>query len=352
MADLGAFARGLQSSFALGSNLRFAREDRRTMAVEREHLRKERERERGEIEQIGGAYREGGLSQASDTALGLGRVDAGSSLDQMQRLRENYKETKADKSQQDFGKHLSAGWQGDDENIAGNIDFLNRLVKTDPQMVRKAASLEDHRVPLNFVLQQGPDGEEHLTPEVFNKKTNTIGPVTEGASAKASDNVITMNPSRIMSIGRMWASGTTLKPKAEEWHSGEGVLYERGSGKIKELPGSGGAAGKGAGGGGAGSWGMSQDGTMLFNKKTAETKPVPKSPAGWRKEIYGHADMLGETKGAMSFDVQQRSRFVSTLSEVADAAQKAGFDPFQAMNRAGGYLTSPSELSESVLKKR
>ena len=327
MAGLGGFAAGLARS-PLGNlpGLIMAREKMSIARKQNELSEKEfglREAEHklrmGEAERVQqtrgavtDAYKTGGLPAAGEAALGAGDVAQAGALHNLEVGREDFAYGKANRSQQDWGRMMAAGWRGGDEDIGGNLDFMNRLVKTNPEMFQKAIALEKHRVPIGFELTEGPDGEPMMGLTVYNKKTKSVGPATENASADGADNVVTVDPRRMMSIARMWAEGKNPKK---------------------------GAAPKG----------FDLEGGVRLNKDTGAMTRVPASPAEQRKEIFDLATDLTNTRASLNFDHGARTRMSGTLAEIGQAAQRIGVDPTEAMNRAARYLASDNEISKAVI---
>ena len=272
------------------------------------------ERQTAEREAITAGYAERGMHGAADAALQMGRPDVAEAYINVFQRGEAWEMTKADKAQQEFGRTLMA-IAPTPQHMLENSEAINRFVQQNPKLWGKVAMLDKERRPVGVNFTETPDGEPLMSIDVYNTRTNSIGPATRDGSARPDDEVMAFKPDVLWSIANSWAGGE--QPA-------------RGS-RGREL-----TAAEAA------PWAHSSDG-WLYNKVTGERRPPDMTETEYRSVIYEHADSMAHSQGAMQFDPLQRSYLFTIASEVGDQALSAGFKPLEVMNAAGRMLLTPGD---------
>lgn len=307
-----------QSNWEQGFGLEKLRSDR--AGEEHDYLMDERRRIAGNREAVTGAYESGGMDAAMDAALKAGDVTMATGLASLDQSRQTFDMAKADRDQKEFGRTFMAGWRPE-VPLESNVAWLDRYVKENPEQFQKLASLGPNRVPVGVETMTTPDGETVLVPMIYNKKTKSVGPATVNGTADDGDQIIMLQPDRLMGIAKTWAAGRDPKAPAKG-HAPKGFDT-----KVKD--------------------GM----IVRTNKDTGEvqTEKLPKTDAEWRTLEQDNVKLLTESGAVTNFDVTKRSRLASNLLWAGSMARRAGYDPFEAHDSAMAVLASSNEISKMVL---
>ena len=121
---------------------------------------------------------------------------------------------------------------------AGDIDMFNRLVKQDSDEIERLLGFGEDRKIAGAEQITTPDGETMWSLTIENATTKSTGPMTENASNKEDDMVVTFTPQQLQA-----ALHPYLERDQDAWASlgkGSGV-YHKGTGEVRSLPGAGGA---------------------------------------------------------------------------------------------------------------
>ena len=116
--------------------------------------------------------------------------------------------------------------------------FVDDLFRNESDMMNKELRLGKDRLVIGAEVVTDPDGNQFVAPKILNKKTGTVGPMTQKASSDPSDSVLKM-PVRqfdqmMKTMGTQPAEAGEQKWKMED-QGGVKVMVEENTGQIREL---------------------------------------------------------------------------------------------------------------------
>ena len=208
-------------------------QDYREMSGDREYGLAERRQDFTELQ----GDREFGLqSRSQDLREIQGMQEVEIKDVQLAQARDDYKAGRTEEAKAGVGQFYNQ-WSpplGSEEYAP----FVDDLFRNESEMMNKELRLGKDRVIIGADVVTDPSGRQFVAPKILNKKTGTVGPMTEGASSDPSDNVLRMPIEQFDQMMKGMGQAP-LEAKDGKWKAVEidGVtqLVDENTGNTKQL---------------------------------------------------------------------------------------------------------------------
>ena len=208
-------------------------QDYREMSGDREYGLAERRQDFTELQ----GDREFGLqSRSQDLREIQGMQEVEIKDVQLAQARDDYKAGRTEEAKAGVGQFYNQ-WSpplGSEEYAP----FVDDLFRNESDMMNKELRLGKSRVVIGAEVVTDPSGRQFVAPKVLNKKTGTVGPMTEGASSDPNDTVLRMPIEQFDQMMKGMGQAP-LEAKDGKWKAVEidGVtqLVDENTGNTKQL---------------------------------------------------------------------------------------------------------------------
>ncbi|WP_419917441.1 hypothetical protein [Candidatus Poriferisocius sp.] len=213
-------------------------------------------------------------------------------------------------------REVIAATGGDMANLGQAIPAMNRSIEENRPLYQKLYGLEKHRIPVGVELVDGPNGPE-LAVKIYNKKTDSVGPMTAKGTPDGDDEVVSDNAEVVFRMLEHYAG-----------MGGGPEKMEKGRFKVQVVG----------------------DSIIRLDTATGDVTELGNAPMEPVESdfISGFAqDLMG---GGMFADLSDPDKETLTaLNKVGNEALSMGFDEAQirtAMTHARDLLTGDGELAK------
>ena len=208
-------------------------QDFRELSGERDFGLQERQQDFRELQ----GDREFGLeSRAQDLNEIQGMQEVEAKDVELAQIRDDYKAGKIEEAKAGVGQFYN-NWApeiGSEEYAP----FVDGLMRNESELINKELRLGKNRVVIGAEVVTDPSGRQFVAPKILNKKTGTVGPMTENASSDAADNVIKMPVEQFDQMMKGMGAAP-VEERDMKWttveRDGVPMLLDEKSGQMREL---------------------------------------------------------------------------------------------------------------------
>ena len=200
------------------------------------------------------------------------------------------------------------------EDLDGSRQVIERLIRQESDLAAEMLGMtkEDmkHRKIVGIETRKAPNGREIWAPIVRNSKTGTTGPMTMQGGTGADEDVVAIDP---LTLPRLLAP---YVPKT----------------KPREAK-----------------WTQSDDGNLLIDEKSGQTREVPKTQSGQRKVALDIVDEHLQGMDKNPILAESAPRIKATAGSVLESLQKRGIPAPAVASELVRVLSFKNEISTALV---